>query len=361
MASSHTTGLDPRTTVVKLIDFGFASLVQPGKPLRVFCGTPSYMAPEIIRRQEYKGFCVDIWALGILLYAMLFGCFPFRGQTDKELYKKILKGAYIIPEQMEDSVTRGAKGMLGKIFVLNMETRPIIQDIMADSWLEEHRRSSHYQQGHHHEDGGHGSGHSRRPSSHATRDRSDSHASSSGTYRDRSHSGNSGTSSNSHSHHPNTLDLNATFPQQNETRNYGHHHRPTHHTIEDKDDLTNVDRGTAEALLHRTEARIEALNPRRSTTAGNVGLGGLGDLGPNDTFNNTHMEIMGGGDDDDDDVIGTRSNSKKDGNKNSSSSSSNNGGGNGNGGGPLNLTITGTASHGGNGSSSSNSTLPFKN
>ena len=47
------------------------------------------MAPEIVSKKEYAGPPADIWALGVLLYATLNGCFPYRGQTDKELYKKI--------------------------------------------------------------------------------------------------------------------------------------------------------------------------------------------------------------------------------------------------------------------------------
>lgn len=77
---------------VKIIDFGFSTLRE--RKMRIFCGTPSYMAPEIIQKKEYLGQAADIWALGILLYAMLQGSFPFKGATDSELYKKILAGNF---------------------------------------------------------------------------------------------------------------------------------------------------------------------------------------------------------------------------------------------------------------------------
>jgi serine/threonine protein kinase len=54
--------------------------------LKVFCGTPSYMAPEITKKRDYEGNPVDIWACGVLLYVMLAGQFPFRGTSEQDLY-----------------------------------------------------------------------------------------------------------------------------------------------------------------------------------------------------------------------------------------------------------------------------------
>lgn len=66
---------------VKIIDFGFGSCTPKSKLLNFFCGTPSYMPPEIVLKKNYIGPYVDIWSIGILLFIMLCGVFPFRGNN----------------------------------------------------------------------------------------------------------------------------------------------------------------------------------------------------------------------------------------------------------------------------------------
>ena len=67
---------------IKVIDFVFSTVYNPQKKIKMFCGTPSYMAPEIVSRFEYYGPPADIWAAGVLLFCLLNGYFPFKGQTD---------------------------------------------------------------------------------------------------------------------------------------------------------------------------------------------------------------------------------------------------------------------------------------
>jgi serine/threonine protein kinase len=59
------------------------------------------MAPEIVKKHEYSAKATDVWAMGILAYRMLYGFPPFKAPTEKELYVKIMKGAYAFPTPSE--------------------------------------------------------------------------------------------------------------------------------------------------------------------------------------------------------------------------------------------------------------------
>ena len=73
--------------VVKLVDFGFAC--DAFKRQRIFCGTPSYMPPELIKKKEYIPALVDIWSLGVILFKLVANNYPFGACNDKDLEHKI--------------------------------------------------------------------------------------------------------------------------------------------------------------------------------------------------------------------------------------------------------------------------------
>jgi tRNA A-37 threonylcarbamoyl transferase component Bud32 len=122
--------LDLRNNV-KIIDFGFSTMHSQDVKSRIFCGTPSYMAPEIVGRKDYYGTQADIWALGILLYAMICGKMPFKAYNDKELYRRIEKGAFSVPSTFQDSL----KALINKILETNPKKRPSIKELLEDEWV----------------------------------------------------------------------------------------------------------------------------------------------------------------------------------------------------------------------------------
>jgi len=86
---------------IKLADFGFAKILKPGDRTRTLCGTPEYLAPEIVDRAGH-GAEADWWQLGIMIYEMLFACTPFRDSDPYQLYANILSGKPEFPNCSED-------------------------------------------------------------------------------------------------------------------------------------------------------------------------------------------------------------------------------------------------------------------
>ena len=72
---------------IKIADFGVGKHTKPGNVLFDQCGTPAYIAPEIINGDGYEGGTVDLWSAGVVLYTLLYGNVPFKGANMKELHK----------------------------------------------------------------------------------------------------------------------------------------------------------------------------------------------------------------------------------------------------------------------------------
>ena len=119
-----------KNDIIKLIDFGFAVKTNKETFQTLLCGSPSYMAPEIVKKEKYIAQYSDIWPLGVLLYSMLFGRFPFKGKTQKELFESIKKCEVEFPEEIK--VSDEIKLLFKKIFVDIPAQRPSPNEILNE-------------------------------------------------------------------------------------------------------------------------------------------------------------------------------------------------------------------------------------
>ncbi|EGR28760.1 protein kinase domain protein [Ichthyophthirius multifiliis] len=104
---------------VKLIDFGFSVITKPYEKLNQYCGSLNYMSSEILEKKQYLGFAVDVWASGVLLYVILCGTFPFKGENENEVLKSIQQGLHDFPYDL----SQGVKNLFQQIFNQNQQNR----------------------------------------------------------------------------------------------------------------------------------------------------------------------------------------------------------------------------------------------
>ena len=113
---------------VKIIDFGFGVKCNRDTFQKLFCGTPSYMPPEIVKKEKYMACYSDIWSLGVLFYALLFGIFPFKGKSEDDLFEKINEAKFNFPEYNE--ICEKTRQLFEKIFVKIPNERISLDEII---------------------------------------------------------------------------------------------------------------------------------------------------------------------------------------------------------------------------------------
>lgn len=119
---------------LKVSDFGLSALFESKRQdglLHTTCGTPAYIAPEVINKKGYDGEKADMWSCGVILFVLLAGYLPFRDSNLMEMYKKISKAEFKCPQWFSPEIRR----LLSKILDPNPSTRMTLAKLMENSWF----------------------------------------------------------------------------------------------------------------------------------------------------------------------------------------------------------------------------------
>ncbi|KAG5064183.1 hypothetical protein AAZX31_02G220000 [Glycine max] len=120
---------------LKVSDFGLSAVKEDqigvDGLLHTLCGTPAYVAPEILAKKGYDGAKVDVWSCGIILFVLVAGYLPFNDPNLMVMYKKIYKGEFRCPRWFPMELRR----FLTRLLDTNPDTRITVDEIMRDPWF----------------------------------------------------------------------------------------------------------------------------------------------------------------------------------------------------------------------------------
>ncbi|EEF44641.1 CBL-interacting serine/threonine-protein kinase 11 [Ricinus communis] len=119
---------------LKVSDFGLSAVtdqIRSDGLLHTLCGTPAYVAPEILSKKGYDGAKVDVWSCGVILFVLTAGYLPFNDPNLMNMYKKIYKGEFRCPKWMSNDLKR----FLSRLLDTNPETRITVDGILRDPWF----------------------------------------------------------------------------------------------------------------------------------------------------------------------------------------------------------------------------------
>lgn len=119
---------------LKIGDFGLAAQVfYDGERKKTVCGTPNYLAPEVLENNGGHSYEVDFWSIGVILYTMLCGRPPFESQEVKQTYQKIKIGQFSFPDHV--SIHKYAKSFIRECLTLDPARRMNLQEMLQHDFL----------------------------------------------------------------------------------------------------------------------------------------------------------------------------------------------------------------------------------
>jgi len=119
---------------IKLADFGFAKIVKEPNSLTTQCGTPGYVAPEILNGVPYDE-AADMWSVGVILYILLGGYPPFIDDNQRRLFRKIRKGKYEFHAEYWDPISEDAKVLISGLLCVNADERLSAREALQSNWI----------------------------------------------------------------------------------------------------------------------------------------------------------------------------------------------------------------------------------
>ncbi|KAL3786600.1 hypothetical protein HJC23_008196 [Cyclotella cryptica] len=119
---------------IKLADFGFAKVVNEPHSLKTQCGTPGYVAPEILNGVPYDE-AADMWSVGVILYILLGGYPPFIDENQRKLFRKIRKGEYEFHPEYWSTISDDAKILIRNLLMVDSSQRLSARDALNSNWI----------------------------------------------------------------------------------------------------------------------------------------------------------------------------------------------------------------------------------
>mmetsp|Transcript_16432 Transcript_16432/g.25381 ORF Transcript_16432/g.25381 Transcript_16432/m.25381 type:complete len:231 (-) Transcript_16432:71-763(-) len=119
---------------LKLADFGLARLLDEKTMLKTMCGSPGYVAPEVLEEKPYGKQC-DCWSIGVVTYILLSGIPPFFADDNVQLFEQIIACKYDFTDENWTSVSTEAKDFIARILTPNPEKRLNLDDMLVHPWM----------------------------------------------------------------------------------------------------------------------------------------------------------------------------------------------------------------------------------